>query len=565
MRVVSPWWGYTPVKLAAPPRRSSFLNPQGWGRHLPRTDSDFAFITSGIHDGFHIVDSFDFSPAETDNYCSATNSGNKPLVEAQVRTELIEGRYVVVHSKPSIVSALGAVDKPSGGVRIIHDGSKPTGSALNDYARLEQKLRFQSLEDAVDRLGPGVFLVKVDLRSAYRSVRVHPSNWDACGLKWTFAGSSEPTYMVDTALPFGSRHAPGIFHRLTQAVRRMMARRGFTDLVVYLDDFLIIEQSYDRCLEAQRVLISLLRDLGFSIAWEKVEGPTNSLQFLGVKIDTIKTVLELPAQKLVEFHQVVRDMLARKRASLKQLQVLAGKLNWAAAVVRGGRIYLRRILEVMRPLRASHHKALITDDMREDLIWWDTFLESFNGRTWFHFTSQWVNVFVDASLKGGGMTWGSDWCYVNWESDVPELAETHINVKEILAILMAVRRWAPVWSHASVTIHTDNITARAAINKGKARSRVAMAMVREIFWWATLFNFRIKAVHIPGCENVLADAISRLHSQFAYDIVHAHLKLPSQLIGFLQHVSLTSLLPVLRQVLHWLHLPKMCSGYESWL
>ena len=162
------------------------------------------------------------------------------------------------------------------------------------------------------------------------------------------------------------------------------------------------------------------------------------------------------------------------------------------------------------------------------------------------------------------MTWGSDWSYVHWESDLPHLAGMHINVKEILAIVMAVRRWAPLWSNASVIIHTDNITARAAVNKGKARSRVAMSLVRELFWWATVFNFRIRAVHIPGRENILADAISRLHSQFAYDIVHSSLTLPCHLVGFLPHVSLTSLLSIFPQVMGWLNLTNRWPASRTW-
>ena len=62
------------------------------------------------------------------------------------------------------------------------------------------------------------------------------------------------------------------------------------------------------------------------------------------------------------------------------------------------------------------------------------------------------------------MAWVKDWAYVNWGSETPEAHDAHINIKEILAIGMAFRRWSPRWSHASVIIHTDNIMARAAIN-----------------------------------------------------------------------------------------------------
>jgi hypothetical protein len=226
-------------------------------------------------------------------------------------------------------------------------------------------------------------------------------------------------------------------------------------------------------------------------------------------------------------------------------------------VVRGGRIYLRRILDVMKPLRASHHRVIIPNAMHDDLRWWDNFLCAFNGRTLFAPTSQWVNVYVDASLTGGGMAWGKDWSFVDWQADFPTAAKDHINVKETLAIGMAVRRWAPKWVNASVIIHTDNITAKAAINKGKARSKVAMDMVREIFWWSTVYNFKIRAVHIPGKLNVTADAISRLHSQWAFNKlssfigVHDRLSLGIWLIYFLTHMTQKALLSIFPQMLRW--------------
>ncbi len=534
--------------------RGSFLSPEGWEALLPRNDVDFEFILQGVLQGFHIVDSLGFVPVETNNYASATGKHAKGLVECQIRTEIREGRYVRVVTKPPIISALGSIPKADGKVHLIHDASRPSGQALNDYAQGDQKLRFQTIEEATDMLSPGAFLAKVDLKSAYRSVRVHPSNWPACGLKWQFEGEAQPTYLVDTALPFGSKWAPKIFHRLTQAVRRMMARRGFQNVVAYLDDFLIVEPTQARCLLAQNTLISVLRTLGFSIAWEKVEGPTKSLIFLGVQIDTDRACLELPSKKLQEFRDLIKDALSRSRMNLRQLQVLAGKLNWASAVVRGGRAYLRRVLDAMRPLRVAHHKIRIPEDMRDDLRWWDEFLVVFNGVRWFRPTSHWPNVYVDASLRGGGMAWQGDWAFIDWSSETPALAEAHINIKEIMVITMAVRRWAPFWRNASVTIHTDNMTAKAAVNKGTVRCKSAMAFVREIFWWATLFGFKIKAVHIPGVRNTLADAISRLHCVPSFSVLKTflHLRVFPDLHCMMQlllsHMSLKSFLSILPQV-----------------
>ena len=97
-------------------------------------------------------------------------------------------------------------------------------------------------------------------------------------------GSERPSCIPkDSKLPFGARLSPGIFHRLTQAVRRIMARRGFDLLVVYLDDFLVMAESRDACAEALSVLIQLLRKLGFAIHWGKVVDPTTKITFLGIE------------------------------------------------------------------------------------------------------------------------------------------------------------------------------------------------------------------------------------------------------------------------------------------
>ena len=56
----------------------------------------------------------------------------------------------------------------------------------------------------------------------------------------------------------------------------MMARRGFTDIIVYLDDFLVIGASREQCQLAYDMLLQLLLDLGFSISQHKLVAPTQA-------------------------------------------------------------------------------------------------------------------------------------------------------------------------------------------------------------------------------------------------------------------------------------------------
>ena len=83
-------------------------------------------------------------------------------------------------------------------------------------------------------------------------------------------------------------------------------------------------------------LLHLNLDFGFDIAWDKVEGQSQWLLFWGVEIDTVADELRLPEKKLVEFGKLVADMLQATRVSLKQLQALAGKLNWVYQKLKTG-------------------------------------------------------------------------------------------------------------------------------------------------------------------------------------------------------------------------------------
>ena len=465
-----------------------------------------------MKDGFQLlpVDA-SIVQAEMDNYFSATSPTSKDKVESSILEEIEAGNYAITTHKPTIISALGAVPKPdSDELRLIHDCSMPPSLGVNNYIAIE-KQTFQTLDDAVKLIDKDSFIAKVDLRRAYRSVPVHPSNHDALGLKWKFQGDKHFTYLVDTRLPFGGRSAPGIFHRLTQSVKRMMFRRGFKGVVVYLDDFLIVGKTLKECQEAFKALCDLLVELGFTISPSKVVEPCQKLTFLGVEIDTHALTLSLPQDKLHSLKEVLLSFRNKTRASKKQLQQLAGRLNWACKVVYGGRTFLRRILNLMNTLCRQSDKCLLSEEFFKDLDWWLQFLEVFNGQCPFHDTRPVTNIHTDACSSGIGAVFEDDWFYSNLWVDNPELASLHINFKEALCIVFALLRWAPTLRDKTIHIYCDNTAAVAMLNKGTTKNRVMMDYLRQLFWYSATYNFRLKVFHIPGKLNVWADHVSRLH------------------------------------------------------
>jgi hypothetical protein len=94
-----------------------------------------------------------------------------------------------------------------------------------------------------------------------------------------------------------------------------------------------------------------------------------------------------------------------------------------------------------------------------------------------------------------------------------QLEHCHINEKEIIAVVIAAHRWAPLWSNYKVIFFSDNAATVASINKCSSKNATLMACLRSLFWLSATYNFRFVAQHVPGLENTCADFISRLHEK----------------------------------------------------
>ena len=475
-------------------------------------DIDQEFLIKGISEGFHIIDdidSVDIKDVSHDNHPSVEKYHD--IVEKELLYQIREGNYQIVSNKPKIVSPLGAIPKGDNGIRIIHDCSRPHGNAVNNYS-LPSSVSYETVNNAFKLAKPGSYMCKIDLQSAYRSVPINPENFHCTGLQFKFTGDDAPTYLIDRRLPFGCNKGPMIFHRISQSVKRMMSRKGFDGVVVYLDDFLCVADTYEECCAMQHALLSLLVKLGFQISWKKVTSVTNVVEFLGITIDTTSCCASLSEKKVEKLFTRLQCFQNRKRATKRQLQCLAGSLNWACQVVRGGRFFLRRILDCICLLKESFHKCKLSAAFKGDLQWWLDYVVSLNGEVYYR-KAQNIVLHSDACNVGGGVFVQGMWRYFNWKIDVPEVKDLHINYKEVITAILGISIFAPVLKNHDVTVVTDSSVAKAVLNKGRSKNPYVMSMLRDMFWTLEEFNIHLRAVHCPGSLNQLPDAISRLHEE----------------------------------------------------
>ena len=73
----------------------------------------------------------DIAPAHVPNNKSTCSDEIKSCIDDAVSNELISGGYIPCTEQPKIISALSAIPKPDGGVRLTNPWPKPTSWPIN--------------------------------------------------------------------------------------------------------------------------------------------------------------------------------------------------------------------------------------------------------------------------------------------------------------------------------------------------------------------------------------------------------------------------------------------------
>ena len=438
---------------------------------------------------------------------------NPEVVAAYLQEEVALGRVVgplPVGSIPGVqVSPFGVIPKghTPGKWRLIVDISSPSGYSINGGISPNLcSLSYINVDDVsrvVASLGRGTLLAKVDLKSAYRIVPIHPEDRPLLGMQW------KGGLYVDTCLPFGLRSAPRIFTALADALEWGIMEQGVTHLFHYLDDYITMGGSgSEECKANMVTLLATCNRLGVPITPDKCEGPVTRLTYLGIEVDTVQMQLRLPEEKLRRVQATVGEWLGRKAGRRRELESLVGLLQHAAKVVHPGRRFVRRIIAVMTTVKDRDRFVRLNAEIRSDLYWWSEFMVGWNGVGMIASPDQEVVVLEsDASGSWGcGAVWGTHWLQWKWN---PTAQQWDISPKELLPILLACVVWGRLWSGKKVKCHCDNMAVVEVLNNGYSRDKLLMHLIRCLFFISEYFKVKVEAVHCRGKDNMQADALSR--------------------------------------------------------
>ena len=78
----------------------------------------------------------------------------------------------------------------------------------------------------------------------------------------------------------------------------------------------------------------------------------------------------------------------------------------------------------------------------------------------------------------------------------------------MLAVTVNVKMWSDQLRGQQILIRTDNQNTELAINTGRSHVPFVQSCLRELWFFASLFDFELCALHIPGQENAIAELLS---------------------------------------------------------
>ena len=245
---------------------------------------------------------------------------------------------------------------------------------------------------------------------------------------------------------------------------------------------------------------------------DKTVLPSTSLVLLGVHLDTVSQEMRIDPTRLTEIINLLDGWATKRRCTKRQLQSLIVKLHFICNVCRPGQTFLRCMIDVLCKVHQPSHHFRLNRAFHNDLLWWRTFLLSWNGSR-FNYDDQWISsshldLYTDACQSGFGAYFAGNWLYESFkEHDIPH--SRSITFKELYAIVVAVHTWSPVLTCCNILFQCNNLSVVHILSSGTSKGRHIMTLLRFLFFTCAHYNIMLHAIHIDGVDNHWVDALSR--------------------------------------------------------
>ena len=397
-------------------------------------------------------------------------------------------------------ASMFAVDKasdeahPEGGRRPITNLKNVNQFVQTTYFRLV------TLWGILPFLRAGQYACKIDLKSAYFHMGIHPRDRPYLGV---YVDGEFYRWCV---LPFGLNVAPREWQRLMQPILNALRERGAL-VWVYLDDWLIIGNTYRECLEHTRFLVQLLHRLGILVNVPKsCLEPSQEIIMLGFMLNFREGFVAVPPKRLQAIFRDVNRLAHSHTPSVRRCASVLGRirsllfamphirlLSDALAVHVAVAVQAGWEADVALPERVSRQLMDLADELHQ-----------WKGRTFVVSMGHVRDMYSDASdLAWGGVLQGNAQAAFGWFLN----REEHINVKEFRGALLTIQAYA--LRDTTLRFFTDSMVLYWYLRKWGGRKPRFNALILQLWNFTQANRIEIQPFYVHTSVNP-ADIWSRL-------------------------------------------------------
>ncbi|CAL2239445.1 unnamed protein product [Prunus armeniaca] len=426
------------------------------------------------------------------------NPNMKEVVRAEV-LKLLDVGIIYPISDSKWVSPVQVVPKKSGITVVKNEKNElvPTRTIAGwrvciDYRKLNTSTRkdhfpLPFIDQMLDRLSGHAYYCFLDGFSGYNQIPIAPEDQEKTTFTCPFG-----TFAY-RRMPFGLCNAPATFQRCMMAIFSDMVERF---MEVFMDDFSVFGSSFDDCLHHLSLVLKRCQETNLILNWEKCHFMVRQGIVLG----------HVVSSKGIEVDKAKINIISNlpPPSSVKRVRSFLGHAGFY-------RRFIKNFSSISRPLC----NLLAKDAVFE---FDETCMEAFTTLKK-ELTSAPIIIAPDWSLPFEIMCDASDFAIgavlgqkKNKLSHVIHYASRTLNdaqlnysttEKELLAVVFALEKFRSYLVGSKVIVYSDHAALRYLLTKKDAKPRL-------IRWILLLQEFDLEIRDKKGCENVVADHLSRI-------------------------------------------------------
>lgn len=424
----------------------------------------------------HCIEVTDDSPFQQKAYPIPV--AHREAVQAEIERMVNWG--IIQKAPTPYISPLVTVIKPDGSVRLCLDARRLNRVLVKDH---EQP---RPIEDILDQLGEIRVMSSLDLTSSYWQIPVRAEDQKYTG--FLHQGQS----YVFKMLPFGLATAVASF---TRCMTEILGPQVSNFCIAYVDDLLIFSRDENEHLHHLEVVLSKMRNAGFTLKLEKCSFFRTEMKFLGYIIDKEGAKPDPDRVSAIRNFPVPR--------STKQLQAFLGLCNY-------DRRFCGKFSTCAEPLTRMLKKNRRWIWTAEAQKAFDEIKKLISDATLLYRPRRDCRFYVQTDASDVGL--GAQlFQVVDGATQVVAyasrlLAERERNYstseREALAVVFALTKWRSHLLGVPFTVRTDHQSL-------KFLSTCRLLSPRISRWALALQEYNYTIEYVAGTQNVIADSLSR--------------------------------------------------------